>query len=218
MLSLQSHRRALMNLVIAIALMLGFEQPAAAQPEATEDEEQPHTLLSGDLTHGAYGGPVVSYTRFSGCDCVLVGGRGGWIVNHQLVLGGGGFGLVTRVHPPEGATSNSADYHLNFGYGGIWIEYLIAPMQIVHASVGTLIGAGGLSYTRYRPKDADSDTHSDSVFVLDPVVAVEVNVVRFMHVALQAGYRITAGVGLKSLRNVDVSGFTFGAIAKFGSF
>ena len=68
-----------------------------------------------------------------------------------------------------------------------------------------------------RPANSD-DTKSDPVFVLDPVLAVEINVIRYMHVAVQAGYRLVSGVGLTGLRNRDVSGFTFGAIAKFGVF
>jgi hypothetical protein len=190
-------------------------RPARVQHYAPPDE--PQTLLSEPIRHGAYGGPLVSYTRFANSDSVLVGGRGGWIINHQIVLGGGGFGIASQVHPPLATVSNHTDYRLNLGYGGAWFEYLIAPFQVVHGSLGFLIGGGGLSYTRFRPAGAE-DTKSDSVFVIDPVAAIELNATRFMHVAIQAGYRFVSGVELKGLRNGDVSGFNFGAIAKFGVF
>jgi hypothetical protein len=80
-----------------------------------------------------------------------------------------------------------------------------------------VLSAISTAYTRFRPDNAD-DTRSDAVFVLDPVAAIEVNVIRFMHIGVQAGYRFVSGMGLPGLRNRDVSGFTFGAIAKFGVF
>jgi len=87
---------------------------------------------------------------------------------------------------------------------------------VVHGSVGTLVGAGGISYQRFRPHM--EDVESTSVFVLDPVVAVEVNVTTFLRVALQSGYRVVRGVDLATLDNGDASGFTLGAAVKFGGF
>lgn len=190
-------------------------QPTPAPVVMMPVAEQPRTLLSRPVHSGGYGAPVVSYTRFAGSDAVLVGGRGGWILNHQLVIGGGGFGLAT---PAErvGASLDQADYRHTFGYGGLWLEYLIAPMNVVHASVGTLVGAGGISYQRFRPHMEDME--STAVFVLDPVVAVEVNVTTFLRVALQGGYRVVRGVDLATLDNGDASGFTLGTAIKFGGF
>jgi hypothetical protein len=193
------------------AFQLAPAPPVVMVPVA----EQPRTLLSRPIHSGGYGAPVVSYTRFAGSDSVLVGGRGGWILNHQLVIGGGGFGLAT---PAErvGVSLDQADYRHTFGYGGLWLEYLIAPMNVVHASVGTLVGAGGISYQRFRPDM--QDVESTGVFVLDPVVAVEVNVTTFLRVALQSGYRVVRGVDLATLDNSGASGFTLGGAIKFGGF
>jgi len=178
-------------------------------------QEQPRTLLSRPIHHSGYGAPVVSYTRFADRDSVLVGGRGGWILNHQFVIGGGGFGLAT---PARQSAVDQADYQHTFGYGGLWLEYLIAPMNVVHGSVGTLVGAGGITYQRFRPASLAKDQESTSVFVLDPVVAVEVNVTSFLRIALQGGYRVVRGVDLASLSNGDASGFTLGGALKVGGF
>ena len=58
---------------------------------------QEETLISGQLEYGGYGGPVVKFTTINNDWEVMVGGRGGWIINHSFVLGGGGYGLVTDV-------------------------------------------------------------------------------------------------------------------------
>jgi hypothetical protein len=190
--------------------------PTAATPVVMAPApEQPRTLLSRPIHHSGYGAPVVSYTRFADRDSVLVGGRGGWILNHQLVIGGGGFGLAT---PARQQAVDQADYQHTFGYGGLWLEYLIAPMNVVHGSVGTLVGAGGITYQRFRPASLAKDQESSSVFVLDPIVAVEVNVTTFLRVALQGGYRVVRGVDMTSLSNSGASGLTIGGALKMGGF
>jgi hypothetical protein len=188
--------------------------PAVTAPVS----EQPRTLLSRPFQSGGYGAPVVSYTRFADRDAVLVGGRGGWILNHQLVIGGGGFGLATPARQKAGADPNQADHQHTFGYGGLWLEYLIAPTNVVHGSVGTLVGAGGITYERFRPEPLIGAQESSSVFVLDPVVAAEVNVTSFLRLAVQGGYRVVRGVDLASLGNAGASGFTLGGLVKLGGF
>jgi hypothetical protein len=91
-------------------------------------------------------------------------------------------------------------------------------MSVVHGSVGTLVGAGGITYERFRPASLAQDQESTSVFVLDPVVAVDVNVTSFLRIALQGGYRLVRGVDLASLGNSDASGLTLGAAVKMGGF
>jgi hypothetical protein len=180
--------------------------------------EQPRTLLASPITSGGFGAPSVSYTQVAGDDSVLVGARGGWIINHQFVLGGGGFGLANRIAPPSGLMPNPDDYRLNFGYGGLWVEYLIAPMEVVHGSVGTLVGGGALSVDAQREGVSPRNAASDSLFVLDPAAAVEVSVSRLVRVGLEARYRIVRGVDLAGLGDSDLSGFALGTVVKIGVF
>jgi hypothetical protein len=185
---------------------------------ARAQDEQPQTLVDGPVTHGGFGGPTMAYTRVNGEDALIMGGRGGWLINHRLVVGGGGWGVTNRVSVPAGAIANPGDHQLTFGYGGFWTEYIVAPSRLVHGSIGTLIGAGGLTYHRFRGGDSTRDMESDVVFVLEPVAAVELNVVRFMRLALFGSYRLVRGAELAALENSDVSGFAAGAMLKFGKF
>jgi hypothetical protein len=220
-----ARRRALAAGLLAAALVPAVARAQVVAPAGSvapavvvPAEEQPRTLLARPLHSGGYGAPILSYTRFAGRDSVLVGGRGGWVINHQLVIGGGGFGLANPARPEGGASMNLADYQYTFGYGGLWIEYLIAPMRLVHGSVGTLVGGGGITYQRFRPEAMKQDLATTSVFVLDPVVGVEVNVTTFMRFAVQGGYRVVRGVSMAGLDNGDASGFNVGGALKFGGF
>jgi hypothetical protein len=182
-------------------------------------DERPQTLLSEPIVHGAYGGPTLAYTRLQGHDAILVGGRGGWLINHRLVVGGAGYGVTNRVAVPAGATASDADHQLTFGYGGFWLEYIVAPSRLVHGSVGALVGGGGLTYKRFRRAENHNDeTATDSVLVVEPTVSAEVNLTTFTRLSLFVGYRAVSDVDLAGLSAADVRGVTAGAILKFGMF
>jgi hypothetical protein len=177
------------------------------------------TLISGDVSSGGYGGPVLMYSRIQGRDALFFGGRGGWIANHHFVFGAGGFGLVSRIAPPEGAPDIGEALRTEFGYGGLWLEYILLPDKLVHASIGTLLGGGAVSYSRLRRTERqDREVESDVVFAVEPVLSVELNLVRFLRVAAGVGYRHVGSVDLTGLRQEDLSGFTGSVMLKFGRF
>jgi hypothetical protein len=204
----------------APAASLPLPPPPANGAFAASGEKPVETLLAGPVTHGGFGGPLLGYTRLNGADAVMVGGRGGWLINHRLVIGGGGWGVASRVPVPAGATANEADHQLVLGYGGFWTEYIVAPGRLLHGSVAVLVGAGGLTYTRFRGPTGveDRETESDPIFVLEPSVNAELNLTGFMRLAMFVGYRAVSGVDLTGLSTRDVAGFVGGAMLKFGVF
>ena len=47
----------------------------------------------------------MTFTTLNGENAVLVGGRGGWIINHSFVLGGAGYG------PGDGCACEGDRFH-----------------------------------------------------------------------------------------------------------
>lgn len=177
--------------------------------------ERPRTLISGPVEHGAFGAATVSYAPIAGEDALLFGARGGWIVNHCFVLGGGFHGLVNQMRPPAGSTGRADRRRLRLGYAGVLLEYIVAPMSMVHGSLSVLVGGGGVS-------DADADVgpqnEMDRFVVAEPVATVEVNVTDFMRLAVEARYRVVGFVDMPGLENRDLRGWSGGLTAKFGRF
>lgn len=173
----------------------------AVEPEPVVDTTKPRTLFgSGDFTSGGFGGPVAKVTSIDGNTSLLVGGRGAWVINKTLAIGGGGYGLVTPRTLREGIGTTSRDTMMNLGYGGAEIEVIIASSELVHFSVMTLIGAGDVSTTTSRSMwDDDNDRGSgtitsDAFFVLEPQVNVELNVTDWFRMAAGVSYRLVNGV------------------------
>jgi hypothetical protein len=198
--------------------------PKAATPPRDDDQE---TLFGhGKIDHGGYGGPTLRFSRMLGNDAVLFGGRGGWIIDHTVIIGGGGYGLTNQILAPNRArTDFRRKEEVRVGYGGLILEYVNRWNKLVHFTAGTLIG-GGAATIRYTQKEGSSNTKnedqgsnaSDSFFVLEPEVNAEINLVKFMHLDLGVSYRLITGVGGIGLENQDLRGVSGNALLRFGKF
>lgn len=185
---------------------------------------QEQTLIGGTVESGGFGGPVVKFSQVDKKFAVLVGGYGGWLINHSFMIGGGGFGLANNIHASRDAQvyyGTGDNLRLQFGYGGLMLEYIGGHNSLVHYSVSTLIGAGGVNYEYingfYSPYFDNADRTS-ACFVLEPNVGAELNVTRFFRINAGAGYRLVRGTDLIGISDSDLSDFSINLTFKFGKF
>lgn len=186
---------------------------------------QEETLLSGKIENGGYGAPVVKFSRVKNNFALFVGGYGGWLINHTFLIGGGGYGLVNKIKGEQSAQYIYGywdDVKIQFGYGGLYLEYIGNSNELIHYSISTLIGAGGVSYGVYNSNlyylNTDWTRNNSSVFVLEPGINAELNVAKFFRINIGASYRFVNGVDLVGLTNSDLSGPSAGIAFKFGLF
>ncbi len=186
---------------------------------------QEETLFGrGEISHGGFGGPVVKYTQIKNEPALLVGGRGGWIINHSFMIGGGGYGLVNNINKNNLFVSGyflNRPY-INFGYGGIEVEYIALSDNLAHFSVCTLIGGGGVSYRNNLWEDNydnnDWNSPSDAFFVFEPSLNAELNVISFLRLNAGISYRFVSGINLDDLKDSDFAGPSAVLTLKFGKF
>lgn len=177
---------------------------------------QEETLINGRIESGGFGGPVLKIGSFNGEAALLMGGRGGWIINHSFIIGGGGYGLVNdvkaKVPGPYG------ERYLNFGYGGLELEYISEPNRLINFSIQTLIGAGGLSW---RDPDIRIDMHNnngDTFFIVEPGINATLNVTTCFRISGGVSYRYISGVQAPASSNADLSGPSGVLTFRFGKF
>ncbi len=200
-----------MSRITALAVAL-----AAAGAFAQEQRPEQEVLVSGEVEHGGYGGPEMRFTTIRGDGAVFVGGRGGWVINHAFVIGGAGYGMVTRAAAPDIAFPG-VRHDMTFGYGGPFIEAIVLPHRVWHVSVASLFGVGGISYVDNAAQNGIT-RDSTAVFVWEPSATLEINVFKFMRVDFGASYRLVRGADLPGLTNSDMSGFSGLLAFKFGKF
>ena len=175
------------------------------------------TLISGEIESGGYGGLEVKFASINGEWEVLVGGRGGWIINHEFVIGAAGYGLATEGETSPGIVFPVTNYIFDMGYGGVLLGYISRSHRLVHVTLDVLIGGGGLSQRDDVYQDYYYDD-SDAFFIIEPNVNFELNVSSKIRFAFGGGYRITSGADYMNLDDEDISGTSINLMLKFGKF
>jgi hypothetical protein len=201
---------------------------------------QEETLIStfdlAEVDHGGFGAVEYKMSRVDGEYASFVGGKGAWIIDHGFFIGLGGYGMANEnihVEDDRRYAEEPGLYEdkpqLSFGYGGLLLGYVIGSDRLVHATISTIIGAGGVSKqykdnneeSDYRDERHDEDWESrdgSGCFVLDPTLAVEINVTEWLRPTIGVGYRYVSGTDTQGIRDRDLSGFTISGALKFGSF
>ncbi|HEY4611797.1 MAG TPA: hypothetical protein VII11_02320 [Bacteroidota bacterium] len=201
---------------LLLSLIFLFTIPALAQEE---------TLIgSGEVEHGGYGAVVVKFTSVNDDFGVLVGGRGGWIINHTFSIGGAGYGLANNIRAHS--VGPFGQEFVDFGYGGLDLEYISNSDDLVHFSIHALIGAGGVGFRRgFGDNDNgwdnyyDHDSHRyDAFFIFEPGINIDLNIIKWFRASLGAGYRYISGVNSGASTNADLSGPSGILTFRFGKF
>lgn len=195
---------------LAAVLLALLAQPAWAQEEdegEPDEKPQQETLIKGGIDSGGFGALVFRFSGINDQFAVLAGARGGWIINHQFIVGAGFYGLSSQICVDEDGRCRRRE--IEFGYGGLEFEYIGAWDRLIHYSLQLLVGGGGVTLF---------DVESDPVFVLEPVARMEMNITKWFRVNVGGGYRFVSGVDVGRLENSDLSAFFGDLQFKFGSF
>jgi hypothetical protein len=215
-----------MRKLIGIIIAFAFALPAFAQ----RGDSDIQTLFGDEeLRSGGYGGIELRATNANEEIGVLVGGRGGWIINSMFSIGGGGYGLVSNHAIDNYFSKDDPNYgksvYFRAGYGGVFLEYINSSNDLIHFTVNALIGGGGASYTTSVSEMIHNDEarshntfENSSFFVFEPGVTADINVTRFMRIGLGVNYRIVSGLELSHSGDGDFTGLSGNIIFKFGKF
>lgn len=192
---------------VAVLLLL-IAQPAWAQEDEEEEPKpQEETLIKSGIDSGGFGALVFKFSGVNDQFAFFGGARGGWIINHRFVIGGGGYGLGSEICLDEEGSCFLRE--LEFGYGGFEFEYIGLWDRVAHYSLQLLIGGGGVTLLGFP---------SDGVFVAEPAARLELNVTKWFRLNIGGGYRFVSGVNLARLDNSDLSAFSGVLEFKFGNF
>jgi len=173
---------------------------------------QENTLFNSEISSvKGFGGVVAKYTSLNDYSTLIIGGRGGWIFNNSFLLGLGVYGLASKVlidfvdSDPLIAKKDK----LHFMYGGLEIEYVFNPKNIIHYSVYTLVGLGVVSShnnnLNYSNNFFDHNQMGNPFFVVEPAFNIILNVTGFLQVAIGLSYRATGGAEYQTINDKSLS-------------
>jgi hypothetical protein len=215
------------RIFLAAIMAIGIMSFTFGQERTTGEFQTLFGNPNKKISHGGYGAISIGYTQIDNKDVMTLGGRAGWLIDHHITLGFMGTAFVNSIYvdgywPTEDGFYDG--YYLVGGYGGFFIEPIIAPNFPIHASFPILIGGGGLALNDYTWHDYDWEYDYyepfdwDSYFIFEPGVEIELNVVKFFRVAFGASYRLTSSLHMAYVPKDMLNGFNANVSLKFGKF
>ncbi len=200
---------------LLILIFIGLGVLCASAQE--NDDNQISTIFSKGRNNGGYGALSFEYTQIDGKDAFLMGARGSWIIDHSFAIGFGGKGFINDVNY-DNWRYNDLDYNLAGGYGGLYLEPILAPRLPVHISFPVLFGVGAVAQVEDHHDWTYDNSRSDAFLVFEPAVELEFNMTRHLRLAGTIGYRFTSKIDMVNTNSDVMEGANIGLILKFGRF
>ena len=194
---------------------------AHAQDDFRDDEIK--TIFSKNKSNGGYGAFTLGYSQIDGKDAFITGARGAFIFDHSFAIGLGGYGFINNLDYHTFFDDHPLEYTLTGGYGGIFVEPIIAGRMPVHLSFPVLFGVGAAALVEdhgwhHWEVDPFNELDHDLFFVIEPAVELEFNVTKFFRTAASVSYRHTSTLELYNTDEDVLRGLNFNLTFKFGKF
>ena len=174
------------------------------------------TTPAQNRENGAFGAPVFKYTRLAGQTAMIIGGKGGWIINRRFVLGAGYYVLTSNVSSDFTDPDYNQNLMLDFNYGGLDFEYLLLYDSRFNLSISMLLGSGGLNFYL---NDISKKFSSRNLLVWEPQLNFEIELYKWLHADAGISYRlISAYKEVYNISKNDLQGINVLLTLKFGKY
>lgn len=191
-------------------------------PERKKRQNEIQTIAGNNVHHGGFGALTFTGTEFNSKSTMLLGFRGGWIINRAVALGFEGHGLIPSAEYPDIDSQRPVDARAVGGYGGMFIEPILFSNKVVHLTFPVSAGGGWVGYVvdweDSQNFNDDDLIDGDTFWYIKPGASVEVNVARNFRIALGASYRFTEDLELTGTPEDGFDGWNYFLTLKFGRF
>jgi hypothetical protein len=214
------------RLCATLAMTLIVSATAAAQqPASGAPQNPPIQGTIGPIESGPLIAPDAKFTQVNDRSATLLGAYGGWMTEHTILIGAGGYWLANDARD------------LEMAYGGGVVEWLMHGDRTIAFGARGLVGGGSstlsgtagdlfgvttdLSAAQFSRGDRHGRPHvpgnrpissstlvvaHDDFFIAEPQGIVSMRATRWLHFDAGVGYRLIAGAGDRNDRLRGLSG------------
>jgi hypothetical protein len=162
--------------------------------------------------------PSCQIGEITGSTAIIPGIGAGIIFNNNISLDLK-YKFIATENTPAGEDDNRL--YLDGQWFGIRGEYILKPEKVVHLSFPLEVNLGEIELDlKDSFEDQNITVPSDEAWFvnIEPGVALEINLWRYMKLNLTAGYRFVSDITFRNLSEKDLMGFTYSAALKIGLF
>lgn len=190
------------------------------------------TILKSNTLTGSYISLSINYLEIDTKDALKFGGRGGWIFNHKLAIGLGGYFFLNGYKPnPELGDAFQYRFSSEGFLCGIFIEPFFRQYKKLHVSTPFTLGAGVISYIGedlYSSYISSSVEDSDGFFYIESGIEFDINPLQYLRLSFGLYYRLTTNIYLEGenednelvslVEDNPLNGISLGIAFKVGKF
>jgi hypothetical protein len=185
---------------------------------AAQTNGESETLFGKGNPHlGYFISPFCQAGEIAGTTAVIPGVNAGVILNDKFYLGVV-YKFIVTENTPTGELDN---LYLDQRWGGLKCEYSMRPWKIVHLNFPI---EAGLSHVELDLKDTYENratmipTDDASFAYLEPGIALEINMAKYLKLNLSACYRLVSDTDYRNLSQNDLMGINYAISIKIGLF
>lgn len=202
--------------MIKVNLLLLFFTIAGTTTAQTNEEVKTF-FGNGKLEIGYFVSPTCQFGDIAGSTAILPGIGAGVVFNDKLYLGIN-FKYIASEKTPE--DESDTRLYLDQRYCGLRFEYALRPEKVVHINFPVELGFGDTELDLKDSYEEEGSVPTDDVWFayLEPGVALEINLHKYVKFSLSAGYRFVSDLSFRSLTEKDLIGMTYSTGLKIGRF
>ncbi len=189
-------------------------------------QEDKKTLLSNRALTGGFVALTGKGGQLNKQEDLWMGGEVAAIFGNDFGIGVAGYGLVNTVRS-KNLNFNGKELYYQAGYGGLFIEPAFFEDRVLNLSFPTVLGGGGIAESRIPgvidlPEDFDLDEddlyNTDLFWVVEPSVAISLNISNWMKLTAGASYRYVYQLDLPNTSDDIMNGINGNVSLKLGWF
>lgn len=202
--------------MIKVNLLLLFFTIAGTTTAQTNEEVKTF-FGNGKLEIGYFVSPTCQFGDIAGSTAILPGLGAGIVINKNIYFGMN-YKFIASENTPEGEPDSRL--YLDQRYYGLKFEYAIQPKSVVHFNFPVEFGVGETELDLKDSYENEGLVPTDDVWFayLEPGVALEINLHKYVKLNINAGYRFVSKVSFRNLTEKDMMGITCSAGLKIGLF
>lgn len=202
--------------MIKVNLLLLFFTIAGTTTAQTNEEVKTF-FGNGKLEIGYFVSPTCQFGDIAGSTAILPGLGAGIVINKNIYFGMN-YKFIASENTPEGEPDSRL--YLDQRYYGLKFEYAIQPKSVVHFNFPVEFGVGETELDLKDSYEEEGSVPTDDVWFayLEPGVALEINLHKYVKFSLSAGYRFVSDLSFRSLTEKDLIGMTYSTGLKIGRF
>ncbi|MBP7274381.1 MAG: hypothetical protein KA974_11105 [Saprospiraceae bacterium] len=187
------------NLILVVCCLLLSMGSISAQRE--------NTLIgdSGLRFSGIWGGSSLGMSKFD--DDYAFTKNGFFALEFGKALSVGWVGYKTEEKIPIGNDISGLNNSFSMDYNGLLLSYAHRANKTIHPTVSLVTGGGRI--------DLEGEKR-DRVFVIQPSIGFEINLVRWCHVGIEGGYNFVTNTDFANYGDGDFSAPYAAVTFKFG--